>query len=159
MDVWNHPRPPNCETVFCEERAWSGPSSEWEELPGPPLALGPELPDPSGEQGEPRGAGRVEGQVPPRDTGVSGASGLPQAMGTSRGARGRGGHWKVRPLLWFCLGFRVARGGEDPDSENTHLCTHSSICVSNRGPSPKPSDGVVINLNHKWETLTLGSEG
>ena len=60
VDVWNHPRPPNCETVFCEERAQSGPRRSFPRAggaAGPLLALGPELPDPSGEQGEPRGAG------------------------------------------------------------------------------------------------------
>ena len=77
---------------------------------------------------------------------VSGASGLPQALGTWCGARGRGGHWKVRPLLWFCLGFRVARGGEDPESENTHLCTHSSICVSNGGPHQSHLMGLLLIL-------------
>lgn len=102
----------------------------------------------------------------------------------SRGAgpsQGHGGEWGIGAaastgdLVWSLRTWRALAGQASPvvlsgvqrgqgrggprHNEVTHLCTHNSICVRNRGPSPKPSDGVVTNLNRKCEALTLGPEG
>ena len=135
------------------------PSSEREEPQGPPLALGPELRTIQGSRVSPGERAESRGRSLPGTWGPVGHRGCRRTGDLAWSPRAwRALEGQASPVVLSGVQHGQGRGGPR-HNEVTHLCTHNSICVRNRGPSPKPSDGVVTNPNHKWETLTPGPQG